>query len=221
MLARMSMRLFTDHAGWEDARKAARWTSASLCASEEHARLARPLQYLLEKWSAIDVQRREVDDALVEADAVVHAVDRELDRLVTSFAATIERELDGGRTNATFLRFFPGDVDDIVRLGLEHEIERTDGFGTIARETPLSDEARANVRAIGDVVAQGKKALTTREKAAGEAARVALRIETWTESAKRARKNVEELLSAYAVAKDLPDAWVKSFFATSRKDDAK
>jgi hypothetical protein len=210
----------TEIAPWEAARQEARYVVASLVADEAHARLARPLQYLLEKWSTLEQQRREAIDALAEGEALVHSVDRALDLALARLASRLEVEYGEGRQDDRFLRFFPVPPEEVIRLGLEHEIDRIVDLGKAADETQAGPEVRGIVREVQALEAQAEKALATRERATADVARVALRIRTWLESAAAARKSVEGILAAFAVAHELPDTWTRSFFPPADAPDA-
>jgi hypothetical protein len=200
---------------WEMARRGARYVVASLVADEAHARLARPLQYLLEKWSGLEQQRRDSVDSLADGEAQVHAVDRALDLALARLARQLETELGGeseGRAHPTFQRFFPVPPEEVIRLGLEHEIDRIVDLAKAAEDTGASAAVRAIVREVQALEAQAGKALAARERATADVARIALRIRTWLESANAAQRSVEGLLSAFATAHDLPDEWTQSFF---------
>lgn len=215
MLAAMTFRVqlaATEIGAWEGARQEARYVVASLASDESHARLARPLQYLLEKWATLEQQRREAIDALAEGEAQVHSVDRALDLALARLARQLEGEYGEGRADERFRRFFPVAPEEVIRLGLEHELDRIVDLGKAADETQASEAVRATVHEVQALEAQAEKALGARERATADVARVALRIRTWLESAAAARKSVEGILAAYAVAHDLPAEWTRSFF---------
>ncbi len=206
---------------WEMARREARYVVASLVADEAHARLARPLQYLLEKWSGLEQQRRDAVDALADGEAQVHAVDRALDLALARLARQLEAELGsdlGGRAHPTFQRFFPVPPEEVIRLGLEHEIDRIVDLAQAAEDTGASTAVRAVVREVQALEAQAGKALAARERATADVARITLRIRTWLESSSAARRSVEGLLSAFAIAHDLPDEWSRSFSPSNDSD---
>jgi hypothetical protein len=208
-----------DVATWEAARVAARYVVAALVEDESHARLARPLQYLLEKWTSLEQQRRESADALAQGEAQVHAVDRALDLALARLARQLEGELGGDRSHATFQRWFPVPPEEVIRLGLEHELDRIVDLAKAADDTRASDAVRAIVHEIQALEAQANRALGAREKATADSARVALRLRTWLESAAAARRSVEGLLSAYAIAHELPEEWTRSFFPAADLDE--
>jgi hypothetical protein len=58
-----------------------RHTAATLTASEVHLAAAKPLKELLTRWNETDQERRDADDKLVDANALVAWIDvRVVDR---------------------------------------------------------------------------------------------------------------------------------------------
>src|SRR4051794_34826878 len=121
----MGLRLFTEDTPWEVCRKDVRFTCTSLSVRAHHEALAKALRTLLSKWTTIEMERRDAEDALVDANAVVGALDEELDEAVFKLVSRLLVELDHDSTHPTFKAYFPEPPSEVIRLGLESEITRT------------------------------------------------------------------------------------------------
>ena len=213
----MGLTLFTDKTSWENARKDVRHTAATLTASEVHLASAKPVKELLTRWNDTDQERRDADDKLVDANALVAWIDvRLLDPLVTELGSLLLHEAKQNRSDPRFKRYFPEPPNEIVRMGLESEIKRTKAFFSVAEEVPLSNEGKAILAKIAAVHKQGEAALAAREEATLHVARISLRIQTWKEDANGVRRSVENHLDAHANAHGLPRDYSDPFFPASR-----
>ena len=209
------MRLFDESSGWDSMRKDLRFTASALAADDEHATLTRALRALLTRWSTLDAERLAAEDALVDANAVIATVDARLDRLVVRLSAVILAETGGRRDAALYKAFFPEAPTEVVRLGLESEITRTQAFFTVAQERSVSRAVRAVLTEVEAVHTAGRTALAARESATEVVARVSLRRTTWREDANRARRSVESALAQFATANELPRDYPDAFFASA------
>ena len=213
----MAMALFTDKTSWENVRKDVRHTASTLTASEVHLPVAKPLKALLTRWNETDQARRDADDQLVDANALVAWIDvRLLDPLVVELASLLLHEAKQDRSDPKFKRYFPEPPNEIVRMGLESEIKRTKVFFKVAEEVPPSKEGKAILAKIAVVHKQGEAALTAREEATLHVARISLRIQTWKEDANGVRRSVENNLDAHANGNGLPRDYSDAFFPASR-----
>ena len=209
------MRLFDESSGWDSMRKDLRFTASALAADDEHATLTRALRALLTRWSTLDAERLAAEDALVDANAVIATLDARLDRLVVRLSAVILAETQGRRDAALYKAFFPEAPTEVVRLGLESEITRTQAFFTVAQERSVSRAVRAVLTEVEAVHTAGRTALAARESATEVVARVSLRRTTWREDANRARRSVESALAQFATANELPRDYPDAFFASA------
>jgi len=208
----MALRLFHEGTGWEQARKDTRYTAARLDARAAHDGLAKPLRGLLARWVTIDEERREADDAVVDANALVAALDDELDTAVDAFINRLLYELHGDGAHPVFKAYFPEPPSEVLRLGLESEIERTKKLFHVAEERKVSKEVSQLLAAIAAVSKRGTAALAAREAAYATTSRVTLRIQTWKESANAARRGVDSVLEGHAVKAQLPRGYADRFF---------
>jgi hypothetical protein len=213
----MGLTLFTDKTSWENARKDVRHTASTLTASEVHLPAAKPLKTLLTRWNEIDQERRDADDQLVDANALVAWIDvRLLDPLVTELASVLLHGARQDRSDPKFKRFFPEPPNEVVRMGLESEIKRTKAFFNVAEEVQTSQEAKAILAKITAAHKQGEAALAAREEATLHVARISLRIQTWKEDANGVRRSVANKLDAHANENGLPRDYSDAFFPASR-----
>jgi hypothetical protein len=175
------------------------------------------LKELLSRWNDTDQERRDADDKLVDANALVSWIDVQvLDPLVIELASLLLHEAKQDRAHPTFKRFFPEAPNEIVRMGLESEIKRTKAFFAVAEENPPSKEAKALLTKIAAAHKQGEAALKAREEATVQIARISLRVQTWKEDANGLRRGVENLLDSHATAHNLPRDYSSPFFPATR-----
>jgi len=213
----MGLTLFTDKTPWENARKDVRHSAATLTASEIHLAAAKPVKELLLRWNETDQERRDADDRVVDANALVAWIDvRVLDPLVTELASLLLHEAKQDRSDPKFRRFFPEPPNEVVRMGLESEIKRTKAFFGAAEEVPISQEGEAILAKIADAHKRGDAALKAREEATLHIARISLRIQTWKEDANGVRRSVKTNLDAYANENGLPRDYSDPFFPAAR-----
>lgn len=206
------MRLFDEGTSWEQARKDTRYPSARLDARKHHATLSQPLRKLLTQWITIDQERRDADDAVVDANALVSAVDEDLDEAVNALVSRLLYEVGNNAASAIFKAYFPEAPNEVLRLGLESEIDRTRKLLPIAQEKKASGEVMAILQEIGAIEEHGTQALAARVDAYGQVSRVALRIQTWKENANAARRAVLAALETYAIANGKPRGYPEWFF---------
>lgn len=218
----MPLRLFTDKTSWDDSRREVRHVAAALVATDEHAALAKPLRTLLTQWKAIEADREDTDDEMVDANAVVRCLDGILDREVNKLAGQLLAENDRDASAPGFRKFFPEPPSEVIRLGLESEIERTKKLDTVAEEIGASKEVKVILKRIAGVRIKGDAAIKAREKVAERQGRVSLRISTWKDDANHARRSVESALETFASEQRLPRTYSDEFFPLRRstKKDA-
>ncbi|MEZ4297498.1 MAG: hypothetical protein R3B70_21230 [Polyangiaceae bacterium] len=212
----MPLRMFSDKTPWDEARKDTRSTAAALEASDEHGALAKPLRALLGQWKALETEREDTDDAMVDANAIIRRLDAMLDREVNNLAAQLLVENNRDTSAAGFRRFFPEAPSEVVRLGLASEIERTGKFDKVASELGASKEVKAILKRIEGLRTRGTPALQGREKVAETRGRVSLRISVWKDDANHARRSIYAALEQYAVENRLPRGYADEFFPVGR-----
>jgi hypothetical protein len=215
----MAYRLFTDDTGWETSRKDLRYTCAALAADPSQAKLAKPLRAHLERWDVIDKQRRDADDAVVDANAVIAFLDGRLDHTVQALVDRLRYEF--GTDHPTFQAYFPEPPSQLIRLGLESELDRVKTFHDIARERGASRDVQRILAEIAAIDTEGRKALAAREQAVAGVARVALKMMSWKEAANSARRTVESALMTYASEHNLPRDYPDAYFPPSRRSARK
>jgi hypothetical protein len=213
----MPLRLFTEDTPWEQARKDVRYTVTSLATRRKHEQLVKPLAALLTRWSAVEDERREAEDALVDANAVVASLDEELDEAVFRLVSRLLFEVDHNAQHPTFLAYFPEPPSEVIRLGLESEITRTKELFAVAEQKSASPELRAILEVIADLHRRGEEALAQREQAFIRLSRAELHIQDWKESANAARRSVANVLEGFAMKNHLPRGYADGFFPPSAR----
>lgn len=211
------MRLFNENTAWDEGRKSVRFTATKTGARKPHTALAGPLRDLLAQWNLVDQQRREAEDAVVDANAMVSSVDEELDECVSKLDNRLCYECGNDLEHPTYKAFFPEPPHEIIRLGLENEIARTRKFVIAAEERNASPEVWAILKEMAEIEKRGAEVLKGREEAYANVSRVALRIQTWREDANAARRSVETALEAWAIQNGKPRSYADAFFPAAPK----
>jgi hypothetical protein len=217
----MPLRLFTDDTPWEQARKDVRYTATSLGVRQKHEHLGKPLLALLARWAGIDAQRRAAEDALVDANAAVGALDEELDEAVFRLVSRLLFEVDHNSAHPTFMAYFPEPPSEVIRLGLEGEIARTRELFPVAEERGASADVRAILAVIAALHRRGEEALRVRVEAFLARSRVQLHVQDWKESANAARRSVANVLEGHASKNHLPRGYADGFFPPAARTSKK
>jgi hypothetical protein len=212
----MGLRLFTEDTSWDHARKDVRYTVKSLETRPKHQQLVRPLGSLLARWATIEEERRTAEDELVDANAVVSAVDAELDEAVFRLVSRLLVEVGHDPAHATFRAYFPEPPSEVIHLGLESEIARTRELFAVAEEKHASAEVREILAGIAELQRRGEAALSAREQAFVAVSRADLHVQDWKESANAARKSVAHVLEAFATKNQLPRGYSEGFFPAKK-----
>jgi len=208
----VAISFFTETTPWEQARRDLRFTTTRVAVRRQHASLAEPLHGLLMRWTHIDRERRDADDLLIDADAVICAESEALDDAVLSLAAQLLHEGDHDPADLAYQAYFPRDPGEITGLGLESAISRTRELHAVAREIVPSFEVAAILVRIAQIEERGIEALIIREQARQNAVRVEALMRAWKDSANDARRLVESSLSAHARLHHLQRGYADAFF---------
>lgn len=217
----MGLRLFTEDTSWEQTRKDVRYTIKNLDTRHRHQQLVKPLETLLGRWRAVDEERRAAEDELVDANAMVNALDHELDEAIYCLVSRLLKEADGDAQSPSFQAYFPEPPTEVIRLGLESEIVRTKQLFEVADERGASPEVRVILKLVGELHRRGEHALRARVDAFVAVSRAELKVQDWKESANAGRKSVANVLEAYALKNHLPRGYSESFFPPSARTTKK
>lgn len=209
------MRRFDDKTSWEGARSDVLFTLAALEASERHEKQLKAAQQQLTRWMPIEVARREAEDGITRANAKVSWCDYRLDRAVKRFANELLRDTEGERGDATFRRVFPEAPNEIIRLGLESEIERCETMFTVVAKLKLSKAATARFADVEAAMETGRGALTARRAAYTTQATVSIDIASWKQSTDAVRASIHVQLTAWALENNEDRDYADRFFPTS------
>ena len=214
------MQMFDEDTSWEAARKSVRFTAARLAADPTHRKHEKAVRALLAEWGTIEQARRDADDGVVDANALVAYCNDRLDDTTGRFVRRLRNDF-GGDDNASFRKFFEESPSEVINLGLESQIGRSKDFFVVAEAVPLTRDAKAILDEIGAIMKDGKTALEGRETATIGVAKISLRVQTWKEKANAARRSLENILDTYATGNNLPRDYAGRFFPASAKKTKK
>src|SRR5262249_13396538 len=145
----------------------------------------------LADWVAIESAGFELRNRALEAAAHVRVADALLDHALGSFAATLLGESGVTATHALYLRFFPEPHEDVIDLGLDHELPVAAHIvQTLTQDEGIAPALRSHRGPLGAAVALGNRALTSRAEALADLGRHEARVEGWAESASRMHRSV-------------------------------
>jgi hypothetical protein len=206
------MRQIDEKTGWEASRADVLFTESVLGASEAHPKLLRAMRVQNERWTALDVERREAEDRVVRANARVSWLDLRLDGCVRVFANELLRDAGGNKDDKTFRAYFPEAPSEVIRLGLESEIERCERFDTVRERVTISKPAAAKLAAVDAAISEGKAALQGRRDAFAARTGVSLDVESWKEATNAARESVYLQLRTWALENGEERGYADRFF---------
>ncbi len=221
----MARRLLTENVNWDDSYFQLAYTvdAIDLALEEgdkELAPLGKVLRPLVDRYDALDVDRRKRERAVNKGHVRVKRRDLESDGLVTEIhkQSLIEAKLD--RSEPSFKRLFPDVLSRVLKLALESELPAM----RVLREGLDHSATPKAVKAFGAklsaAIKGGEQALEARRKAVGERADLSLAIQSWREDVNSALLGVEGSLTTIAARRKLDVDWVDSFFppaATAKK----
>jgi hypothetical protein len=206
------MRKISEKTSWAAARAEVVFTDAVLDASGEHPKLLRAMRAQVERWMVIDAARQAAEDGVVRAHARVAWQDLRLDRRVRAFANELLRDAGGRADDKTFRAYFPEAPNEVIRLGLENEIERCERFATVRGKVAVSKAAAAKLAAVEEAITDGKAALKARRDAFAARTGVSLDVAGWKEASNAARESVYVQLRAWALEHGEERGYAERFF---------
>lgn len=206
------MRQFDSKTSWEGARAEILYTVSVLGASGRHGKLHQGMKGHLDKWGPLEVQRREAEDAIVMANALVAWCDHELDGAVRGFANEVLHAAGHDASHKLFASFFPEAPSEIIRMGLESEIERCERFDVVASRVELPKVCVTKLEAVRAAIVAGKAALKKRREAFQAQAMVSLDITSWKEAANNARVSCHLQLQAWGLENNEERGYADRFF---------
>lgn len=206
------MREFDDKTSWDGGRGEVLYTVSVVDAAGTHEKLKRALLTQLDRWNAIEIVRRAAEDAVVGANARVAWADHVLDKTVRAFANELLHDVGGDATKRGFSSYFSEPPNEVIRMGLEAEIDRCEEFDVVAEKVPLSKASEAKLDAVREAIKTGKVALARRRDAYNAQAQASLDIASWKESANATRVSVYVQLQAWALEHDDERAYADRFF---------
>lgn len=217
------MKKIDSNTSWDSARGSTLFTLAALEASGDHSKLEAALGKQFAKWDTIELARREAEDGIVRANARVSVRDAQLDRAVKAFANELLRDAGGKVEDKTFRAYFPDAPSEVVRLGLESEIEACEKLVNTSAKVTVSKRANEHLTAIKRAMDEGRKVLAVRREAYAKQALVSLDIASWKQAANAARESIYVALQAWGIDHGVGREYADAFFpdATRAKKKAK
>jgi hypothetical protein len=206
------MREFDEQTGWERARSEALFTVSVLEASGVHEKLLRAMKQHLDRWAQVETARRTADDGIVRSNARVAWADHGLDEALRAFANDLLRDVDGDKAHRTFAAFFPEAPGELLRLGLENELQACARLLGVAGKVTLSKSTAAKLTAVKAAVAAGKDALEQRRNAYLMQGQASLDVAGWKEATNHARVSVHVQLQAWALEHNMDRSYADRFF---------
>lgn len=216
------MQRFRENTSWSGSRETTLFTQAALHASRRHNKQAKALDAQLTKWNAVDEARRDAADRVTKAHALIAWCDYALDAALKDFANELLRDAKGDANDKNFRAYFEEAPSELIRLGIENEITRTEPMFATSEKVKLSKSAAAALARVKSAVEAGKKAVAERKTAFAQQALVALDIASWKEATDHARVSIHVQLQSWAVENGEDRAYAERFFPSpERKTKAK
>lgn len=204
--------IFQDSESLLSVREELVYTKARI-AKNEHARdLVAPVADLLSRWASVSQGQLDCWDAEVEAQAGVDEADDGLDDTVNAFDAELLHLEGQKRTTPRYRRYMSTPRNQIVRLGLGSEVEKTRAW-----PAALATEPEPSLKGFGTklaaCIATGDAALDERTQALGATATQRAReIATFIDDVNAARRSLYGILTDRAAKLGLPKNWPDRFF---------
>lgn len=214
------MRVFTESDGWVAMLDDVFYTASMLEASGVHGALARPLNLQIESWDSLDAERVKLERAAVRAEARIAWLNLDLDGRTKFFGAQLLLECGSNRGHETFMRFFPVNVTNVVRLALESQVAAMRPWPKLGEALGLPKASASALAAAVLLFDPADKAVAARNDTATAQTLASVKQSAWRDEANRARRAVEAALldhaNKHSLAHDYPDA-----FFPKRKGAAK
>lgn len=205
------MREFDDKTTWEGGREDCVYTLAVTEAAGVHEKQRKAMSVHVEKWNVIEVARRASEDAISRANAGVSWADHVLDVAVRGLADEAQHEgKDTG--NSPFEKYFPEPPSEVIRMGLEAEIERCEAFEVVAKAIPQSKALAEKHEAVRKAMESGRTALKRRRDAYTASAQSSLEIAMWKEAANATRVSIFVQLQAWGLEHGMDRSYADRFF---------
>lgn len=206
------MRTFDDETPWAAVRRDLRHTRATLKAAAVHGPALKEIQKVLDRWHALNQQLIDAEDAVVDSHALVGWHDSVLDQRVGAFSRDLDHAVGGDRSHRTFTSFFPEAPGEVIRLGLESEIERTAHFDQVAGAIKLPKDAQDSLRSVGEARTAGAGSLKAREESVKSEALSWLRVRQLKDDANAVRRSVFNALERHAIDRGIGSDYAGRFF---------
>ncbi len=205
------MREFDDKTTWEGGRDDCVFLLAVLEAAGAHEKQRKAIAVHVERWNAIEVARRASEDGIARANAGVSWCDHLLDTTVRKLADESEHE-SRSTGDGAFARYFPEPPSEVIRMGLEAEIERCAEFEVVAKAIPQSKTLAEKHEAVRKAMEAGRGAIERRRAAYTASAQSSLDIAIWKEAANATRVSIFVQLQAWGLEHGMDRSYADRFF---------
>lgn len=188
------------------------YTEARLLRSplaREHALL---FKEHLTRWDKVSAGQRQLWRAELVAQAAVDAEDEGLDEVVDDVDAEVQRVVHRDRTHSRYQRYFKRPPNEIIRQGLEAELETVRTWPKSLKSEP-EPELQALGKQLDKRITSGDAAVAERRTAAANRADHRVReINPFIEAVNGTRQSVYGLLVTRGQKEGLPKTWAEGFF---------
>jgi hypothetical protein len=213
----MPRRQLTEHVRWDDSYFLVAYTIDALDLAVEEgdkdlAPVAKALRPLLDRYDALDVDRRQRERALSKCNVRVRRRDLEGDALATDIHNTALAEAKLDREDPTYQRLFPSVLSRVVKMALESELVPLRALREAMDHAAVTKPVKSMAPKLAAFIKTAEHALDARRKAFVDRSDLTLAVQSWRDDVNNALFGVEGELTRVAAKRKLGSAWVDSFF---------
>lgn len=213
----MARRQLTENVSWDDSYFHVAYTVDALDLAVEEgdkdlASVAKAVRPLLDRYDALDLDRRKRERAVNQSHVRVKRRDIEADGLTTDIHNTALAEAKLDREDAVYQRLFPDVLSVVVRMALESQLPVLRSLHDALGHSSVSKPVKALTPKLAAVIKSADAALDARRKAFSSRSDLSLAIQSWRDDVNNALLGVEGELTRLAAKRKLDEAWVDSFF---------
>jgi hypothetical protein len=195
------------------------YTEARLLNDPQAQKLAADFSGLLKRWAKVSAGQLAVWRDEIVAQAGVDAADDDLDEQVDEIDHAL-LHLDRDRGSPRYRRYFSKPRNEIVRMGLETELDRVRAWPPSLAGEP-EKELKGLGKQLGKSLAAGDEAVKERRAAAGATADHRVRkIVSFVDEVNGVRQSTYGELIKRGQAKKLPKGWAERFFRRTQRAKA-
>lgn len=213
----MARRQLTENVSWDDSYFLVAYTVDALALAVEEgdkdlAPIAKAVRPLLDRYDALDLDRRKHERAVNQSHVRVKRRDLEADALATEIHNTALAEAKLDREDAVYQRLFPNVLSVVVRMALESELTVLRSLHDAMGHSSVAKPVKALAPKLASLIKSAEQSLATRRKAFSDRSDLSLSIQSWRDDVNNALLGVEGELTRIAAKRRLGEEWVQSFF---------